>query len=91
MITPGLSTVRLPLREMGRRGFEYADRLLAGKHPRRELMPTTVVMRDSTGAPPAVALRGERQRSMAALRSGPDRKRNAPMPSAATIDRGGPA
>jgi LacI family transcriptional regulator len=91
MITPGLSTVRLPLREMGRRGFEYADRLLAGKRPRRELMPTTVVMRDSTGAPPAVALRGERQRSMAALRSGPGRKRNPPIPSAATIDRGGPA
>ena len=52
MTTPSLSTVRLPLREMGRRGFEYADRVLAGKRPRRQLMPTTVVMRDSTAGPP---------------------------------------
>jgi LacI family transcriptional regulator len=53
MTTPGLSTVRLPLREMGRRGFEYADRVLSGKRPMAEVMPTTVVMRGSTGAPPA--------------------------------------
>ena len=30
LTAPSLSTVRLPLREMGRRGFAYADRLLAG-------------------------------------------------------------
>ena len=53
---PSLSTVRLPLREMGRRGFEYADNLLSGRPPARVLMPTTVVLRDSTGGPPAVPL-----------------------------------
>jgi len=51
MTTPGLSTVRLPLRDMGRRGFEYAARLLAGTPARRERMPTTVVLRESTAAP----------------------------------------
>ena len=30
---PSLSTVRLPLRELGRRGFEHADRALAGDAP----------------------------------------------------------
>ena len=36
MTAPSLSTVRLPLRELGRRGFEHADRLLAGRgRPRR--------------------------------------------------------
>ena len=35
MTAPSLSTVRLPLREMGRRGFEHADRLLAGDRPDR--------------------------------------------------------
>ena len=52
MTAPSLSTVRLPLREIGRRGFEYADRLLAGGQPAREVLPTEVVLRDST-APPA--------------------------------------
>jgi DNA-binding LacI/PurR family transcriptional regulator len=72
MTTPGLSTVRLPLREMGRRGFEYADRVLAGKRPRREVMPTTVVMRDSTSAPqaPPRALRRIRTPSAAGIRMG---------------------
>ena len=54
--TPRLSTVRVPLRELGRRGFEYADRILAGERPRREVMPTTVILRDSTGAPPVLPL-----------------------------------
>lgn len=53
---PSLSTVRLPLREMGRRGFEYADALLSGQHPAGALMPTTVTLRDSTAPPPAEAL-----------------------------------
>jgi LacI family transcriptional regulator len=52
MTAPGLSTVRLPLREMGRRGFEAADRLLAGADADRIVMPTRVVLRDSTDAPP---------------------------------------
>ena len=56
MTAPSLSTVRLPLRDMGRRGFEYADVLLNGGAPEPRLMPTTVVLRDSTSAPPAVPL-----------------------------------
>ena len=58
MTAPSLSTVRLPLREMGRRGFAYADRVLNGETPEHILMPTEVVMRDSTGTPPATPLGG---------------------------------
>ncbi|MEA2606532.1 MAG: LacI family transcriptional regulator [Chloroflexota bacterium] len=54
---PRLSTVRLPLHEIGRRGFEFAERLLAGDRPLREVLPTELVMRDSTAPPPAAALR----------------------------------
>jgi LacI family transcriptional regulator len=56
MTAPSLSTVRLPLREMGRRGFEVADRVLAGEPASREVMSTELVMRDSTARPPALAL-----------------------------------
>ena len=55
MATPALSTVRLPLREMGQRGFEYAHGVIDGKRPRRALMPTTVVMRASTASPATTA------------------------------------
>jgi len=51
LTAPSLSTVRLPLRELGRRGFEHADRTLAGGHPERVLLPTEVVLRGSTAAP----------------------------------------
>jgi len=57
MTTPSLSTVRLPLHEIGRRGFAYAERRLAGARPRREVLPTELVMRESTAPPPAVARR----------------------------------
>ena len=56
MATPGLSTVRLPLHEIGRRGFASAERQLAGDRPPRELLPTELVMRESTAPPPAAAL-----------------------------------
>jgi LacI family transcriptional regulator len=56
MTPPRLSTVRLPLREMGRRGFACAARLLAGDDVRPEVLPTEVVLRDSTAAPPDIAL-----------------------------------
>jgi LacI family transcriptional regulator len=58
MTAPALSTVRLPLRDMGRRGFEYADRVLAGQSPSQVLVPTTVVLRDSTAPPPTTPLQG---------------------------------
>ncbi len=51
LTAPRLSTVRLPLRELGRRGFELAIRQIAGDRPEPELLPTEVVMRDSTGVP----------------------------------------
>jgi LacI family transcriptional regulator len=51
MTAPSLSTVRLPLREMGRRGFDVAIRSLTGEQIQPQLLPTEVVMRDSTAAP----------------------------------------
>lgn len=67
MIAPSLSTVRLPLHEMGHRGFEFAERLLAGSRPRRQVLPTEVIMRDSTAPPAALALPGKHQRLAPAL------------------------
>jgi LacI family transcriptional regulator len=52
---PSLSTVRLPLREMGRLGFEVADRHLDGQRPAPRRLPTTVVLRGSTGVSQVVA------------------------------------
>lgn len=52
LTAPSLSTVRLPLREMGRRGFEHAGALLAGGRPERQVLPTEVILRDSTASPP---------------------------------------
>jgi LacI family transcriptional regulator len=48
MTAPSLSTVRLPLREMGARGFEAAVRALNGEEVETLLLPTEVVLRDST-------------------------------------------
>ncbi len=52
---PRLSTVRLPLRELGRRGFAHAVRQLAGDDVERILLPTDVVLRDSTAPPPGAS------------------------------------
>lgn len=54
--SPSLSTVRLPLREMGRRGFGEATRLLSGGDLARTVLPTELAMRASTAAPAAVPL-----------------------------------
>ena len=51
LTAPSLSTVRLPLREMGRLGFEHANRVLGGDEPVRRVLPFEVVLRDSTAAP----------------------------------------
>ncbi len=53
--SPSLSTVRLPLQEIGRRAFEFAQRVLAGEDPAHEVLATTLVMRSSTGPPPTRA------------------------------------
>lgn len=52
MATPGLSTVRLPLHEIGRRAFGFAERQLAGADPDREVLPSEVILRGSTAAAP---------------------------------------
>jgi LacI family transcriptional regulator len=62
LVAPSLSTVRLPLQEIGRFGFEFAERVLAGDRPRRRLLPTELVMRESTATPPAEALPGRHAR-----------------------------
>jgi LacI family transcriptional regulator len=58
MTSPSLSTVRLPLRDIGRRGFEYAIGMLAGDPVEPEELATEVILRDSTAPPPAVSLMG---------------------------------
>ena len=51
LTAPSLSTVRLPLRELGRRGFAHADAVLRGADAVPVRLPTTVILRDSTAAP----------------------------------------
>lgn len=49
-VVPGLTTVRVPMREMGRRSVHLA--LSApGRRPRKELLPVELVVRDSVAAP----------------------------------------
>ncbi len=55
MTAPGLSTVHLPLRELGRLGFLHVDRMLAGAEPWHETLPTDVILRESTAVPRAMA------------------------------------
>jgi DNA-binding LacI/PurR family transcriptional regulator len=50
---PALSTVRMPLREMGRLGFRRAEAALGGEIAPRDHLPLELVLRASTGAPPA--------------------------------------
>ena len=60
LTAPSLSTVRLPLREMGRRGFEHAHAVLGGREPEPWLLPTSVILRGSTATAPTRALPGIR-------------------------------
>lgn len=60
LTSPSLSTVRVSPRELGRRAFEFAEALMGGTAPEPELVPTTVVLRDSTAQPPATPLGGAR-------------------------------
>ncbi|HET9615029.1 MAG TPA: hypothetical protein VFP22_09465, partial [Candidatus Limnocylindrales bacterium] len=46
----------LPLRELGRLGFEQADRRLAGEEPAPRLLDTEVVLRGSTGVPASIGV-----------------------------------
>jgi LacI family transcriptional regulator len=58
IMSPSLSTVRLPLREMGRRGFVEAARVLDGRELERIVLPTELAMRGSTAVPSTKALGG---------------------------------
>ena len=52
-VSPALTTVRLPLYQVGAQGMQHALRLLAGEHPRRrKLLQGELVIRASTGPPP---------------------------------------
>lgn len=51
LTAPSLSTVHLPLRELGREGFRFAEALLAGEDPGHVRLPTELVLRASTAAP----------------------------------------
>ena len=53
LTAPTLSTVRLPLRDLGRLGYELAGRSLAGEAAISELLPTELVLRGSTAVAPA--------------------------------------
>ena len=53
MATPALSTVRLPLHDIGRRAFDMAEQMLAGNDPARVVLPFELALRDSTSRPPA--------------------------------------
>lgn len=64
MVAPSLTTVRLPLQEMGRRGFWFAEKVLQGRRPQREVLPTEVVIRGSTARPPVDALPGRQRRAV---------------------------
>lgn len=58
LTAPALSTVHLPLRELGGHGYEHAVRQLAGEVVAAELLPTEVVIRDSIGVARPVAAPG---------------------------------
>ena len=53
MTAPSLTTVRLPLREMGKLGFEAAIRALNDETITPLILPTQVILRDSTAPPTA--------------------------------------
>jgi LacI family transcriptional regulator len=55
LTAPSLSTVRLPLRELGRLGFACADRRLAGEVLVSIRLQTEVILRGSTVTPPEAA------------------------------------
>ena len=51
MTSPALSTVRLPMRELGARGFAHAVGLMTGERLAPEVLPHEIVLRESTASP----------------------------------------
>ncbi|HEU5326216.1 MAG TPA: LacI family DNA-binding transcriptional regulator [Candidatus Limnocylindria bacterium] len=58
MTSPALTTVRIPLRELGQRAFAVAVAQMSGTAPPPVVLPTEVVLRASTGPPPELAMAG---------------------------------
>jgi LacI family transcriptional regulator len=56
LTAPALTTVRVHLRELGRRGFAAVARVLDGDAAEREDLPVDVVQRASTAPPPTTAI-----------------------------------
>lgn len=50
---PSLTTVRVPMYELGREGFFLALRMLTGERPGTRRLPVDVEVRESTSPPPA--------------------------------------
>ena len=50
---PSLTTVRVPMYELGREGFFLALRMLDGERPDTRRLPVDLQLRESTGPPPA--------------------------------------
>ncbi len=67
MASPRLSTVRLPLHEIGRRGFSFAERQLAGERPRQRGAPDRArharLDRRPAGHAAAATARGRQRRA----------------------------
>ena len=59
-MSPALTTVRQPLREMGRTAVRHLMSILAepGQSPARIVLPTELIVRQSTASPAPVAARG---------------------------------
>jgi LacI family transcriptional regulator len=49
---PSLTTVRVPMYELGREGFFLAMRMLTGDRPGTRRLPVGLQVRESTGPPP---------------------------------------
>ena len=60
-VVPGLTTVRVPMREMGRRSMQVALRD-GERQPRVEVLPVELIERESVAAPPARGARAARGR-----------------------------
>jgi DNA-binding LacI/PurR family transcriptional regulator len=57
LVDPPLTTVHLPARELGERAMQLLRRLMSGQpaSPAQEVLPTTLIVRQSCGCPPPAA------------------------------------
>ena len=82
---PSLTTVRVPMYELGREGFFLALRMLAGEQPPVRRLPVGLQVRESTGPPPdRVASRPAHRSSMIGSREEPSEEDRRPFHAGAT-------